>query len=473
MKLGYARLSSEAQNEGQSLEVQQDRLHKAGCDRIYSEIESGWKGRKGQSSDRIELQRLISEARDLRSQDWPVEIVFARLDRWARHVITSMSLIEELESDGITLRSLDSGVISVATAEKWLEAMQQSVFNEYYSRRISSDVKRSYDYKRSTGKPLQHKQPFGWQLSADKTQLEPNTAIFKETNRTYWELARELVEFYLAGNSLTALADHAAKLGIPLSGASAHRWLVNPIHQGHTWWYKKQLPKGVYRNSSNNEREIIYNTHAPLITSLEWAQIQQRLKDGKQNWGVNASRGLNVLQGLCVCSDCGRKLKRNFSPTTANPNYMIMRCFNNQCPGKSYPFHKIEQALIEAIVEKAYEIAKKAIQPVEEQKPPELIALEKQRADILGMLAVNQLEGLQLALEEIQAKISKLKSPAPTPASRQDMVDMAALISNPESYESLTLVEKRFLFSKLCSEILVKASGPLDGRGVLSVTLTF
>ena len=128
------------------------------------------------------------------------------------------------------------------------------VFNEYYSRRKLRREAQLH-YKRSTGKPLQHKQPFGWQLSADKTQLEPNTAIFKETNRTFWELARELVEFYLAGNSLTALADHAARLGIPLQ----NRWLV-PIHA--SWWSK----------SSPMSSQLPIHNH--MLNLVEWAQIR-------------------------------------------------------------------------------------------------------------------------------------------------------------------------------------------------------
>lgn len=473
MKLGYSRLSSEAQTDGLSLEAQAEILGRAGCDRIYTDIESGWKGRSGESSDREQFQQMLADARQFRGDGWPVEIIFPEFSRWARNTITSMGLIEELEGIGITLRSMDIGPISVQTAGQWLNTMQQSMMAEFYSRQLSDKLQRTYKLKRSTGRPLQHKQPFGWRLSADKTKLEPNTAPFGQTGRSQWDLARELVQVYLGGASLTSLADHAAKLGIPLSGASAHRWLKNPIHQGHTWWYKQALPKGVYRNKGNNEREFIWNTHEPLITPAEWEVIEQRLAAGKRNWGINAGREINTLQGLCICADCGLKLKRSHSPTTANPDYSVMRCYNNQCQAKTYPHHKIEAKIIEAIISRSAELAEEAIRPVEPEKPAELIALESQRLEIAALMDRSSLPALQEALEQVDAQIAQFRQPKESESSREDYLEMAELISDPALYEDLSAFEKQLIFKSLIKHIIVKTSRPLASKGVQEVIFKF
>lgn len=474
MKLGYARLSSEAQADGQSLELQQERLEKYGCDRVYAEIESGWKGRKGDSGDRLELQRLIGDAKKLKADGWPVEIVFARLDRWARNTLTSMQLIEDLEESGITLRSLDTGVISVATAGKWLEAMQASVFNEYYSRRISSDVKRTYQHKRNTGKPLQHKAPFGWSLSQDRTRLKPDMEPYKDSGMAAWAMARHFIDLYVGGKSFEAVAKEAVRLGLPWSSSTMRRWMLNPIHQGHTWWYKYALKKGQYRNSTNNEREFIYNTHEVLITQADLSRIQQRIKDGKQNWGANASRKINVLQGLCVCATCGCNLKRAVNPTTKNPDYAYVRCFNNKCVGRSFPYHKVEQALIEDIIKQAEVLAKKATAPIDRQKPAELIALESQRAEIIKLLELRESDGLKQALLEIDAQIGSLTKPVKAGVAPQDLQAMIEAIEDPETFEEMSQEERRLIFVALCDRIVVDVSGPkMKNRFIKEIILKF
>jgi DNA invertase Pin-like site-specific DNA recombinase len=91
MLIGYARVSS----LGQSLNAQSDALTAAGAVRLYAEKESGAR------SDRPQLRRCLEilEAGDV--------LLITKLDRLARSTKDLLTIIEELKTKGVGLKSLD------------------------------------------------------------------------------------------------------------------------------------------------------------------------------------------------------------------------------------------------------------------------------------------------------------------------------------------------------------------------------
>lgn len=90
MIIGYARVST----KDQSLDLQVDALQGAGCERIYSEKESGGKW------DRIELNRMLDA---LRPGD---RLVVYKLDRLARSAKQLYEVADRLEELGVELVSI-------------------------------------------------------------------------------------------------------------------------------------------------------------------------------------------------------------------------------------------------------------------------------------------------------------------------------------------------------------------------------
>ncbi|MBZ0186777.1 MAG: recombinase family protein, partial [Candidatus Obscuribacterales bacterium] len=90
MKIGYARVSTQDQN----LEIQDDLLQDAGCERIYREKVSGAK------RARPELERLLESLR-------PDDIVIVwKLDRLARSTRDLLEITDAIEKAGAKFRSL-------------------------------------------------------------------------------------------------------------------------------------------------------------------------------------------------------------------------------------------------------------------------------------------------------------------------------------------------------------------------------
>lgn len=113
--VGYARVSS----AGQSLDVQLDKLQKAGCTKVYKEKRSG-----RQAETRPELQAALEYVRqgDL--------LVVSRLDRIARSMLDLAKIADLLTRKGVNLRVLDQG-LDTSTSEGKLMFNLLGAFAEF------------------------------------------------------------------------------------------------------------------------------------------------------------------------------------------------------------------------------------------------------------------------------------------------------------------------------------------------------
>jgi DNA invertase Pin-like site-specific DNA recombinase len=102
MLIGYARVST----HDQTLHLQQDALHKAGCDRIFTDTASGTK------TERKGLDEALAYVRKGDT------LVVWRLDRLGRslpHLITTMTALEER---GIGFKSLTENIDTTTSGGK-------------------------------------------------------------------------------------------------------------------------------------------------------------------------------------------------------------------------------------------------------------------------------------------------------------------------------------------------------------------
>jgi len=94
MLIGYARVSTDDQN----LDLQRDALEKAGCEKIYADQQSG------ASTERLGLNGILEMARPGDT------LVVWRLDRLGRSLKHLIHLMEQLDRQGIGLRSLQENI---------------------------------------------------------------------------------------------------------------------------------------------------------------------------------------------------------------------------------------------------------------------------------------------------------------------------------------------------------------------------
>ena len=102
MLIGYARVSS----TGQSLDIQEEALKAAGCDKVFSEKRSGTT-----QGNREALEEAIEYARD------GDVLVVTRLDRLARSVIDLRNIITRLEAKGAGFSCIQQGAIDTTRSD--------------------------------------------------------------------------------------------------------------------------------------------------------------------------------------------------------------------------------------------------------------------------------------------------------------------------------------------------------------------
>jgi DNA invertase Pin-like site-specific DNA recombinase len=102
MNIGYARVST----TGQSFEIQEQKLRAAGCERIYSEKQSG-----KTTEDRKKIQAMIGNVRPGDT------VIVTKLDRLARSVSDAVKIIEALEKEGVGFKVLGDASIDTTTPQ--------------------------------------------------------------------------------------------------------------------------------------------------------------------------------------------------------------------------------------------------------------------------------------------------------------------------------------------------------------------
>ncbi|MDX3910888.1 MAG: recombinase family protein [Sphingobium sp.] len=101
MLVGYARVSS----SGQSLEVQQDQLTAAGCEKVFAEKRSGTS-----TEGRQALEDAIEFCREGDT------LAVTRLDRLARSGGDLYGIVNRLNTKGVAFRCLQQGAVDTTTS---------------------------------------------------------------------------------------------------------------------------------------------------------------------------------------------------------------------------------------------------------------------------------------------------------------------------------------------------------------------
>ena len=101
MLVGYARVSS----SGQSLEVQQEQLNAAGCEKVFAEKRSG-----GTTEGRQALEDAIEFCREGDT------LLVTRLDRLARSGKDLYDIVDRLSGKKVSFRCLQQGAVDTTTS---------------------------------------------------------------------------------------------------------------------------------------------------------------------------------------------------------------------------------------------------------------------------------------------------------------------------------------------------------------------
>lgn len=112
MRIGYARVSTEEQNE----DAQLDALNASGCEKLYVEKCSG------KSKNRPELARMMDS---LRKDD---VVVVQRLDRLGRSLKDLIELLDGFKQNGVQFISLNENIDTTSSVGRWADSYSHYFF---------------------------------------------------------------------------------------------------------------------------------------------------------------------------------------------------------------------------------------------------------------------------------------------------------------------------------------------------------
>jgi len=206
--IGYVRVSTEGQaEEGVSLEAQRGKLEAwaklSDFELVAVHVDAGISGCR--ADNRPGLQAALDDACEQKA----VLVVYS-LSRLARSTRDAIDIAERLDKAGADLCSLSEKIDTTSAAGKMLFRLM-AVLAEFERDQIAERTSTALQHKKAKGE-LVGSVPYGYQLAADGTHLEPC-----ETEQIIIAAAKS---YHAAGMGLREISRRLAADGYTLRGSS-------------------------------------------------------------------------------------------------------------------------------------------------------------------------------------------------------------------------------------------------------------
>lgn len=260
-------------------------------------------GRSGRKAEkRPEFMRMIGVAKQ---SPPPFEVILVwKFSRFARNQEESIVYKSILQKQcGIEVVSISEPLIEGpfgSLIERIIEWM-----DEYYSIRLSGEVKRGMTKRVSKGEYVSGA-PFGYQMIEKKLIPNPDTE----------ETARMIFDDFLNGMGYKQIAmklnnlGYRTKRGGQFDNRIIKYILNNPVYIGKVRWN----PSGQISDHPNQPDTILADgVHKPLITMETWNRTQEQIKQIQKKYPKYAkvnTKNRYMLQGIIKCSNCNAGLIR-------------------------------------------------------------------------------------------------------------------------------------------------------------------
>ena len=277
-------------------------------------------GYSGTNMERPGVQRLLK----LVEQGAIRTIIVRDLSRFARNYLEAGHYLEFVfPAYGVRFISINDRYDSEDYGENpaGLDLVIRNLINQMYSKDISKKIKSAVDLKKRSGEFVYGTAPFGYKKGEKK-----NTIVVDDEAAI---TVKRIFKLAAGGISITNIACilNKEKIPTPSQHLAAYRsskyrvypewsWnsvkniLENRIYTGDTEPFKSHVVKigsDLTKQIPAELREIIPETHAPIVSRELYYQAQQTIKSVKK---VRKQIPRNPLTSKLVCGCCGNKLQK-------------------------------------------------------------------------------------------------------------------------------------------------------------------
>ena len=309
--VGYARVSSEEQLKGSSVDTQKasirDRNDRDGnweLGSIYTD--EGFSAYGDKSRIRPEFNRMMEDAE---AGKFDVLIV-DRIDRFGRESGHSIEALKILKRLGIRFVSVREP-LDITNSSGMFSAGMMSLTAEQYSAIISDNVLGAVAYKTSQGKPW-GRSSYGYQMCDNRCPRDDDSHPYWHLNDMKAPVVKKMFELYDTGMYSTAgIAEWLNERGHRTNGSAVdmpgaeikgHRFTSHAI----SFILKNSHYIGMINDHTapTGERPGL---HAPIVEKDLFDRVQKRLKKntvGRRTAG-RKSKAPAILERIVRCYKCG------------------------------------------------------------------------------------------------------------------------------------------------------------------------
>lgn len=287
--------------------------------------------------------------------------------------------------------------------------------------------------------PPPGKAPYGYRRGQDRYILDRSKA----------PVVKDFFERFLLYGSLRGAVRYLEKrYGKKISVSTGRRWLTNSVYRG---------------DLDYQDRETLSNTHAPILSREEAAQIDRLLRRNGRLPTRTASAPRS-LAGLVFCQQCQSSMKIS-RVATRGKEYLYLRPLD--CPLRprcSASYQDILQQTIERICQDLPQAVAQADMPSLTKVKHSLTAQIVKKQEILtqlpplidqGILDTQTAElrcyNLRTEISQLQAQLSQLPP--------VDLVAIAKAVSLQQFWLDLSETERRFYFREFIRQVQIARTG--------------
>ena len=281
--VAYGRVSDQRQADAGALERQERQLLEGvTADEILLDVGSG------KNTARPQYQRLLQ----LVTSGKVDRILIKEQDRLNRNLKADLELWELCQANGTVISDLHGREIEFRTPDGELMSTVVSALNQHRSKSYGLKIRDGLKQARKDQKPARPTStfPFGYRpVRDDKGKI---TGV--ELNPEEAQQARERVDIYLAGNSLSESGRRILAIQCAdIKPNALSNWLRHPYLRGRLCWGSDN--KGNFSDVADQP------TFGAIISDIEADLIKARLSDSNFNKGLRG-RKRRILSGICKCS---------------------------------------------------------------------------------------------------------------------------------------------------------------------------
>ena len=396
---------------------------------------------------RNELGKLLKDCENIA----PNYLLIRQLEELGDNSQVVKSNYQKLTDIGIKIIILDEVKLNNLEGLEWLENVREidinnpEILESIDKNKRDLSLKKGQALRRIKDLPPPGKAPYGYRRGKECYLIDRSTA----------PIIKDFFEQFLLFGSLRGAVNYLAKrYGKKISVSTGSRWLKNPVYRGDLR----------YKNN-----EIISNTHLPIISREEAAQIDRLLGRNRKLSSKTASAKYSLV-GLVSCQKCHNSMIINqVTQRNKKKEYLYIR--PQKCPitppCKAISYQEVLAKTIDYICDhfpnkvknfdpKQIEIYKNDIQ----NKIAEKIDIIDKLSSLVQSNILDE-QTAQIRRYNLNIEISKLSSQLEQ-LPPENLKNIAEAVSLPIFWQDLSEAERRFYFREFIRQIYIEQTSKTE-----------